>query len=245
VTVAAGRVAWLARWPVKSVGGEPLRRARLDGHGLAGDRLFALIDDRRSHLARPYLTAREAPRMLRWRAAYPGAPDDDLVDGQEPGATVIGPDGRVWTTDDDGLAGALADDLGFAVTIRREPGQQDLRDSILLTVEASLAALGDELGGRLDHRRFRPNLHLELDGAPFAEEGWEGGRLLLEGGVVLRLLHPCERCAIPTLDPETADRRPELLRHITVRHDGLFGLNARVEIGGLVTLGEAVRVEAA
>jgi hypothetical protein len=92
VTVAAGRVAWLARWPVKSVGGEPLR-------------------------------------------------------GEEPAATVIAPDGRVWATDVDGLAEARADDLGFALTIRREPGHQDLPDSILLTVESSLAALGDELGG--------------------------------------------------------------------------------------------------
>jgi uncharacterized protein len=50
--------------------------------------------------------------------------------------------------------------------------------------------------------------------------------------------------AIPTLDPDTADRRPELLRHITARHGGRFGLNARVETGGLATLGEAVRVEA-
>jgi uncharacterized protein YcbX len=36
--VADGVLVDLARWPVKSLGGEPLAAARLDWRGLGGDR---------------------------------------------------------------------------------------------------------------------------------------------------------------------------------------------------------------
>ena len=34
-----------------------------------------------------------------------------------------------------------------------------------MTTEASLEALGEELDGPVDLRRFRPNVHLEIDAA--------------------------------------------------------------------------------
>jgi uncharacterized protein YcbX len=72
--VIPGTLGGLARWPVKSMAGERLRAARLDGRGLGGDRSHALLDagDRR------LLTASRARRLLAWAAAYPDAPDDAL-----------------------------------------------------------------------------------------------------------------------------------------------------------------------
>ena len=62
------------------------------------------------------------------------------------------------------------------------------------------------------------------------------------GGVVLRLLHPCVRCAIPTRDPDTQRKWPELLRHLAARHETLFGINARVLQAGRIAAGEKLRI---
>ena len=59
---------------------------------------------------------------------------------------------------------------------------------------------------------------------------------------VADLLHPCERCAIPTRDPATQRKWPLLLRHLAREHDTLFGINARVTTPGRIADGEAVRL---
>ena len=196
----AGRVLELWRWPVKSMGGEPVRSVRVDDRGAGGDRTHAVLHEHKGEW-KP-LTAREAPRLLAWHAAYPFAPDAGLRPEAPPYAHVTAPDGSTFAWDDPRLLCALEDDLGRPVKLRRDPaGIQDLERSLLMTVEATRAALEVELATPLDLRRFRPNVHVELDADAWAEHGWEGGTLRFSGGVTLRLLHPCVRCAIPTRDP--------------------------------------------
>jgi MOSC domain-containing protein len=240
--MARGSVRELWRYPVKSLRGEPLETAALAPDGLAGDRAYA-FHERRKGALRP-LTVREAPRMLAWAASYDVA-DPDSAD--PPPAVLTGPGGHRWTTGDAGLGAELSADLGRdGFELRRAPGEQhDLPGSLLVTTEASLAALAQELGTEIDVRRFRPNLHLELDAPAFAEERWEGGSLEFEGGVVLRLLHPCERCVIPTRHPDHgAERWPELLKWLDAHHATLFGINAQVVTPGVVRRGERVAAAA-
>jgi len=230
------------RWPVKSMGGEEVRSFRLDERGVGGDRTHAVIHHHKGEW-KP-LTAREAPRLLTWHASYPFAPDAGLRPDDPPHAQVTGPDGRSWRWGDPRLRNALAEDLGRDVRLRRDPaGIQDLERSVLVTTEATRATLADELGTAIDLRRFRTNVHLELDAEPWAEHGWEGGTLRLSGGVVLRLLHACVRCAIPTRDPVTTAKWPELLRHLDARHETLFGINARVVQSGRIAVGETAITE--
>jgi uncharacterized protein len=239
--MAEGVLTDLARWPVKSLGGEQLAAARLDRHGLGGDRTYALLDRREGRQDR-WVTARQAPRMLAWSAAYPDAPDDRLDPAQPPPPTLRAPDGTRWGWDDPALEAALAADLGLAVRRHRDPGgQQDLRSSLLVTTEASRRAVEAALGRPVELRRFRTNLHLDLDAPAFAEEGWEGGRLTV-GEVTLTLAHPCARCVIPTRDPDDLSRWPELLRWLHRRRGGLFGVNATVTGGGRVRVGDRVTV---
>jgi len=137
VAVAEGVLADLARWPVKSLGGERLAAARLDWRGLAGDRAHALLDRREGREGR-WLTIRQAPRLLAWSAAYREAPDDRLDPADPPPPTLRAPDGTVWPWHDPGLDRALAADLGMAVRPHRDlGGQQDLQASVLVTTEAS------------------------------------------------------------------------------------------------------------
>jgi uncharacterized protein len=236
---ALGSVAGLWRWPVKSMAGERVDALRVDGRGAGGDRSHAVLYEHKG--ARKPLTAREAPRLLAWQAAY--RLDGALDPERPPLATVTAPAGRSYRWDDPELPEALASDLGRPVWLERDvAGIQDLANTLLVTTRTSLEALGAELGGAIDLRRFRPNVHLDLDAPAWAELGWEGRELAFEGGVRLRLLHPCERCAIPTRDPDTQVKWPELLKHLTAAHDMCFGINARVLAGGRVAAGEQVEL---
>ena len=234
-----GTVASLHRWPVKSLAGEDAGALRLDARGIAGDRAHALYDTFK-HAPRQ-LTVRQAPGMLRWQARYDGLPGDALAPDAVPLPIVTAPDGATYAWDDPALATAISDDLGRAVTLRRDEAlMQDLNDSILVTTQATLDAVSEVLGP-LDLRRFRTNIHIVLDDAPaYAENEWEGRRLQV-GDVTLDLLHPCVRCVIPTRDPDTTAKDPNILKWLTRHHDGLFGINARLRAGsGRIAVGDAV-----
>lgn len=216
------------------MGGEPVPTARVDGRGMAGDRTYAVYDEFKGAPRR--LTAREAPRLLAWSASYGGAD----VGFDVPAPVVTGPGGEVFAADDPALAGALSDDLGRAVAVRRDlAGQQDLPDSLLVTTEASLLAASEGFGEPLDLRRFRTNVHLDGDAGAFAEDGWEGRRLDA-GGVPLVLLHPCKRCVIPTRDPDTQAKHPALMRYLVAHRAEVFGINARPGAEGRVDVGAPV-----
>ncbi len=231
----SGTVLALHRWPVKSMGGEPVETFALDRDGVAGDRAHVVYD---VHKGAPrQLTARQAPRLLAWDAAYG---EWDGAVGAMPPATLTAPDGRSFRWDDAGLPAALAEDLGREVELRVNPrGEPDLRESVLVTTRATHAAIERELGRALDQRRWRTNVLVELDAPAFAEKQWEG-RTLCVGAATLRLLHPCARCVIPTRDPDTQEKAADLLRHLTRSHDGLFGLNARADGPARIRVGDPV-----
>ena len=235
MTAATGRVLSLHRWPVKSMGGEQVDALHIDERGAAGDRTHAIFDVFKDRPRR--LTAREAPRMLAWTACY----EEPEPQPEAPPLPVLAaPDGTEFHWDDPALPAALSDDLGRAVTLHRdERGQQDLERSLLVTTQATHAALEAELGRPLDLRRWRTNAHVELDAPARAEDGWEGRDLRL-GEVAFELLHPCERCVIPTRDPDDQTKDAGLLRHLFRAHKGLFGMNARPLGPGVVRVGDAV-----
>lgn len=238
--MAVGTVLALTRWPVKSMAGEPVESFRVDGRGVGGDRTHVLLDEFKGYARR--LTAREAPRLLAWGAHYPDAPGDELDPEDPPLPVLTAPSGDVLRWDDPGLPGALAEDLGRTVALRRRlDGHQDRVNSVLITIEATRRAVEDALGATLDVRRFRTNIHVDLDAPAFAEEAWEGRRMAV-GDAELELLDPCERCVIPTRDPDTQRKWPELLKWLTREHQGFFGINARPLGPGRMAVGDRVEV---
>jgi MOSC domain-containing protein len=241
VRTGMGTVRELWRYPVKSMAGERVNALRVDGRGAGGDRTHAVMHDHKG--ARKPLTAREAPRLLAWAARYPFNVDGGVDPAHPPFAIVTAPDGRSFRWGDPRLRHALESDLGRQVALARDgAGMQDLGRTLLVTTEGSLQALGEELSGPVDMRRFRPNLHLDMDAPSWDELTWEGRELAFTGGVRLRLLHPCERCAIPTRHPDTQVKWPGLLRHLHDAHEQNFGINARVISGGRIEAGEAVEL---
>ncbi|HKF76568.1 MAG TPA: MOSC N-terminal beta barrel domain-containing protein [Candidatus Dormibacteraeota bacterium] len=152
---------------------------------------------------------------------------------------------------------AHVDGRGFPVTGRRDPrlvatesrrradfpyevvedpaGIFDVAPLLLVNL-ASLAALARDAGGAIDHRRFRANVYLRgLE--PDAERAWIGGRLRL-GSALVEAVMPCERCVMITIDPDTAEPAPDLLRVLTVTRANLMGVYCRVLEPGRVALGD-------
>jgi uncharacterized protein YcbX len=91
-------------------------------------------------------------------------------------------------------------------------------------------------------KRFRPNLVVQGNVA-FEEDNWKKIRI---GEVIFRLVKPCSRCSIPSIDPQTAERSAEVVRTLAeYRMQGnkiLFGQNLIAESTGKLQLGMEIEV---
>jgi hypothetical protein len=211
----------LARWPVKSMGGEPADELAIDGRGVVGDRAYAVV------WGSVAVTARLAPRLLAWSAA-----------GTDGAVVVTAPGGRAFAAGDPALPAALSGDLGREVALAHdERGQQDVPETVHLVTRGAIAALGDELGATLDPRRFRANVVAELD-----EPEWSPGQPVRIGDAELVVDQPCLRCAIPTFDPDTQLRSPHLLKHLQRHHGAAFGVYLRPLGEATIRVGDAIEI---
>ena len=267
------RLAAIWRYPVKSLGGQHLPGATIEPRGIAQDRRWMVTTP-----AGRFLTRREFPAMAHVRAT-PGS-DGGLILTHRDGASLSVPvpgdappvPVQVWGDDvaahDAGESAAqwLSALFGRPVrlvhmpdAVRRpvadgEPGDHvSFADGfpLLVTVVESLNALNQELAGPIPMARFRPNLVIACAPAAFAEDGWQ--RLQI-GGVTLRIVAPCTRCAITTQDVDTGEvvDRTEPLRTLRAMgrvlpgeaklREPIFGRNAIPDIQGTIAVGDAVSV---
>ena len=210
------RVAELWRYPVKSMRGERLERAEVLADGIRGDRLLRIEDER------GLVTARRKQRLI---AVATGIAEDGeaLVEGSR------------WDSDEAGkrvceLAGEEAR------LVRTDGGARFDAAPLLVCSDGALAAHG------ADPRRFRPNVIVAGVDA-LSERDWVGRELRL-GDVVLRAVEPCERCAVTTIDPETAVVDPDVLRRVNDEFEGIMGVYCAVARPGTIAVGDEVDVDA-
>lgn len=215
----------LHRYPIKSGQGEELSSAQVEPWGLAGDRRWMVVDaDGRC------VTAREVPRLLTvdatitaagLRLSAVGMPDDLRVARPDPAAqtpvrvfaseltAAEAPPGAAWLSE---LLGRDVRLVHLDDPTRRptspaysRPGDRvSFADGypLLITTEASLAALNDEIetGGQdaVPMSRFRPSVVVDGDAA-WAEDDWRRIRI---GDAVFRAAKGSARCVMTTLDPD-------------------------------------------
>jgi hypothetical protein len=257
-----GKVESLWRYPVKSMRGEEIDAAYLGFAGVYGDRLYALSSDA-AVPGFPYLTGREQRRMVLYRprfrhpdlAAMPPnlAEAEALAPGISPvyadadglAVDIETPEGETLAIDDPKLADRLNEHLSRrhqVKVLRSDRALTDCRPVSLCSL-ATVGQLGEELGKAVDKRRFRANVYLDLkDAAGYAENGFVGKTLRIGDKVRLQVLERDPRCAMITLDPDTAERDPSVLKKVTDDHEGYAGVYAAVLIEGVVKAGDAVRL---
>jgi uncharacterized protein YcbX len=208
-------VSELWRYPVKSMAGETMHTVDIGEHGVAGDRILQVRDQRGR-----VLTARSCPRLLGLHATLD--PDSDALVEERP-----------WT--DPWVAAAVESAGGTGAHLVRSEG--DERFDILPLLVATDGAI-DAFGH--DRRRLRPNI--VVGGvAGLAERSWEG-HALRSGGVVIGVRDLRQRCIMTTFDPSTLAQDVEVLKGIHRRFGGSLALNAYVVRGGMLSVGDPVEL---
>jgi uncharacterized protein YcbX len=248
---AAGRVASLHRYPVKSMQGTSVERLVVGTGGVEGDRERALLDAETGAL----LSAKRYGRLLEADVA-----DDAVV---LPGGERIpfdAPDAATRLSAWIGRPVELATcgpDVAVAYEMTFDPPNDDAEyyaidapvGSFLdlapvhlvctQTLDACRAARPDL---DWDARRFRPNVVVDVPGLePFGDDAWTGRRLRL-GSVVLEGMQPTVRCAMPLRAQPGLASQPALYGALEDLHANHLGQYLSVVEPGEVRVGDPVEV---
>ena len=113
---------------------------------------------------------------------------------------------------------------------------------VLLLTQASLDDLNSRLENPVPMARFRPNI--VISGCkPYEEDEW---KQLSVGGFTLRIVKPCSRCVIPSIDIDSAERTGEptrtLSRYRRIDNEILFGQNCMIDGVGEIKTGMSVEL---
>ena len=113
---------------------------------------------------------------------------------------------------------------------------------LLLISQASLDDLNSRLDTPLPMIRFRPNIVVQ-GCEPFAEDTWH--RIAI-GDMTFRIVKPCSRCIIPSIDPHTGERGAEPTRTLSQyrrrAHKIYFGQNVIPDGTGEIQVGMPVTI---
>jgi uncharacterized protein YcbX len=155
------------------------------------------------------------------------------------------PDRSALAVDDPALIEILREGFGDKqqlTLLRSDRALTDCRPLSIFAVQ-SAKQLGEEIGISVDKRRFRANVYLDLTSSNgFAEDEFVGHRLRIGPKVVVSIVQRDSRCMMITLDPETAEKEPILLKKVAQAHDGMAGVYGAVLVQGLLRKGDAVEL---
>ena len=257
-----GTVESLWRYPVKSMRGEKVPELFMGFAGVFGDRCFAFKNSS-ARKGFPYLSATAQEQMFRYRPQFrhaeratrppnlmeamsisPGAtpanaePDDLLLD-------VVTPSGAVLAVDDPALKEMLVDGLrgeNNLTLVRSDRALTDCRPVSLISLQ-TIRQLERELNIPLDKRRFRANVYLDLESDNgFAEDAMVGRKLRFGSSAVVMVLERDPRCKMISLDPETGEHNPQVLRKVAEAHDAYAGVYCAVLVEGVLTTGDSIEL---
>ena len=206
------RIDGLWRYPVKTLAGEALTTAELTLAGIPHDRIV--------HVRGPegVRTSRRHYRLLGLKGSR-DANGRPLVDGHP------------WDSAQALVAVLAAAGSDAWLEAYDGPERFDILP-LLVATDGAVAAFGHDI------RRLRPNILISgVEGLD--EFTWPGSELHI-GDAMIRLDSRRGRCAMTTVDPDTLQRDPGVLRDIVRRFDGQLALNADVARPGIVRVGDVV-----
>jgi len=257
-----GTVESLWRYPVKSMSGETMTEAFMGFSGVYGDRCYAFKNSA-APKGCPYLTASVQQQMLRYRPRfrYPerAAKPPNLIEAMSiaPGITpangdlndlildVVTPSGAVVAVDDPALVAMLGEGIGeknHLTLVRSDRALTDCRPVSLISLQ-TVQQLEAELAIPIDKRRFRANIYLNLSSDyGFAEDEFVGRKLRIGSSAVIAVLERDPRCKMISLDPDTGEHNPEVLRKVAQAHATFAGVYCAVLVEGILKTGDSIEL---
>jgi uncharacterized protein YcbX len=257
-----GKVESVWRYPVKSMRGEELEEAFAGYPGVYGDRVFAFKSSA-NPAGFPYFTAREQRRLLQYRARF-RRPDKaarpvNLAEADSLGAGPLSadiselmvdvetPEGKTLAIDDPGLMATVkvgVDEKHELALMRSQRAMTDCRPISIFSLQ-SARQLSDETGMPVDKRRFRANVYIDLiSDKGFGENEFVGHSIKIGPKVIVRVLDRDPRCAMITLDPDTSERTPAILKKVAQAHEGMAGVYGAVIVEGMLRKGDTIEIVA-
>jgi uncharacterized protein len=126
--------------------------------------------------------------------------------------------------------------------LRSDKAITDCRPLSIFAVQTA-RRLSEETGVAVDKRRFRSNIYVDLttsDG--FAEDGFVGRSLRIGSKAVVAILQRDARCMMITLDPDTGEKEPAILKKVAQAHEGMAGVYGAVLVEGMIHRGDSVEL---
>ena len=265
------QISHLFIYPIKSCAAVEVERMDFDAFGPVGDRRYLIVDSdgrfltQREHTDMAFIRPQLSREGIRLSGSGPRA-DVEPLDvvypvSHERTPVIVWRDQMQAVDCGDAAAQWLSGFLGQECRLVCMPPDHDRPVNranatgiaagtqvvyadgapLLVVTEDSVAALTNVAGLDVDVMRFRPNIVIREAGGAFAERGWQS--LSTATGAHLQMIWPCERCVVPTRDPLTQQRTPEVMAALKdlCRIDGkiIFGQNA-VFSGQSLTVGEVL-----
>jgi uncharacterized protein len=250
-------------YPVKSMGGFSVQEAMITDRGFAHDRRWMVVDNNGR-----FLTQRELPRLaqIATEPSDKGFALTDMRTGERlelpwelPPAKRVTV--RVWNDTVQAIGAPpisnawLSERLDRAVQLVYMPpsahrpldiayatGVNSFSDAFpfVFLSSASVQDLNGRLVEPVTMDRFRPNV-VVAGGEAYQEDAWKD---LNVGQAHFRLVRPCARCTITTIDQRSALRGQEPLRTLatyrSVNNQVLFAMNAVAVSGDRVRVGDPI-----
>jgi uncharacterized protein len=240
--------------------GEEMDEAFASYSGIYGDRVFAFRSSA-NHKGFPYLTARDQRRLLEYRPRfrYPdkAALPINLIEAESKDANPLSadlaelivdvetPDGQTLAIDDPALIEMLRADIDPKHQVTLMQSQRAMTDCRPVSIFSLQSAqqLAEETDTQVDKRRFRANVYVDLaSGNGFAENDLVGRSVRIGPKVIVAVLERDARCMIITLDPDTGEQAPAILKKVAQAHDGMAGVYGAVLVEGMLHKGDPVEL---
>lgn len=258
-------------YPVKSLGGMPLRSAKVMGKGLEFDRRWMLIDETNT-----FMTQRINAQMAMFKLSLSGRMINVVKKNATSSPTInfsvdappIGQKirAKIWNDDvdvvevDEKLSKWFSDHLAMNCKLVSFPEknprpvdpkykvndeQVSLADAypFLIIGQSSLDDLNRRLAEPVPMNRFRPTF-VFTGGEPYEEDAWREFNIGENKFVGVK---PCARCVLTTVNQDTAQKGTEPLYTLSTyrKRDSkvLFGQNLVALDHGVVNVGDKITLE--
>ncbi|MGN7986665.1 MOSC domain-containing protein [Pedobacter sp. 22226] len=255
-------------YPIKSLGGISLEKARLEEKGLQYDRRWMLVDEEGTFITqRKYfelallaVSISDNRLIISHKIQANQSISFDLEEDNGTQIPVV-----IWNDTTAGVevntevSNWFSDFLQFKVKLVKMPVAEKrmvdpryaLNDEVvsfadgypcLLIGQSSLNGLNEKLQKPIRMDRFRPNF-VFTGGTPHIEDRFDTFSI---GGTLFSAVKPCARCVLITIDQQTGEKGQEPLRTLasyrTINKKILFGQNLLHQHPGIISIGDELKV---